>query len=406
MRDEQPTGKPAQKSGWANAGQMLRTKMKKARVNGKMLARHLLWHEHGISKCLNGHQGFPVEHLTSAVVYLMAHGAIFEPHEVRDLFSAYTTPINDAELLDIADQVSRFREAGLHPNSLNAIAVKFKAALATQGSLPESGTLRGNEQPQPATSSSPSSVEAVSPDMNLTGILTAWQKQVAEITPNTGDDRLDPDEVLTITLAWESHLSDPELAAPLWDWLADDRMQVLRYRPRLEFCLNRLSEGESPTWNRLEWQWLDHALFETTRRHAGKPHASPGDVDSLISSLGAIALSAIRLDTAHQYPLVIGLEAARKAMPAVQGNSWGWLEHIAEVGLLQLDVAAGQCQFLSREVAEFLAAQFLLQPVHESELQSLVKNCGRPHGVLLQAVRILRFGGNEQRALQLVHSRM
>jgi len=64
--------------------------------------------------------------------------------------------------------------------------------------------------------------------------------------------------------------------------------------------------------------------------------------------------------------------------------------------------AAGACQFECREEAEIMAGQHVLNAGTEQLLVDIACNCGRPFGVLWQAVRCLHFAGRDEAVVKLI----
>ena len=58
-----------------------------------------------------------------------------------------------------------------------------------------------------------------------------------------------------------------EMAALLGSDLNEDDLKAIAQRARLDYFLPHF-DAET-TWNKLEWQWLNHVLVKTVQRQAG-----------------------------------------------------------------------------------------------------------------------------------------
>ena len=170
---------------------------------------------------------------------------------------------------------------------------------------------------------------------------------------------------------------------------------------RLDYFLQHLDA--EITWNKLEWQWLNHVLVETAQRQAGGAQLSPSQLAAFVVDLGRVAFEAVKADRSRG-PV---LQSTWRNWPTVcpwprrrAGRGWS---HIAQTGLVRLSVSPdGLCKFASREEAEFLAAQYLIQSGADETLLEIARNGGRPFGVLTQAVRTLHFTGRDEDAAELI----
>ena len=130
---------------------------------------------------------------------------------------------------------------------------------------------------------------------------------------------------------------------------------------------------------------------------------SPSQLAAFVIDLGRVAFAAVKADTVQRASVAVDLAELAQHLPMAQAISWRWLEHVAQTGLVQLSVSPdGRCLFASREEAEFLAAQYLIQTGADKTLLEIAQSGGRPFGVLTQAVRTLHFTSRDETAEWLI----
>ncbi len=306
----------------------------------------------------------------------------------------------------IRDRANTFRQTIVIAlsDAASAKAISTELADRTGFGVPPARTIATEpatseiESESPATE--PDSV-VVTPTQDWPRVLAEWRAVVREFPPMAHSDELEPDEVIAAVLEWESQLTDPALAGIMWNWLGVGKHQEqLRQRSRLELVLKRFNGNR--TWNQLEWEWPDWVVAETARRNSGQAQLSPRQMTSFVADLGQIAFEAVKQNDGQTLPLTINLNDARPRLPVTQSATWDWLRHVAELGPVRLSVTDSVCQFVSRDEAEFLAAQYLLEVASDDDIQRMVKNAGRPFGVLRQMVRILHFTGKDESVRAIV----
>ncbi len=362
--------------------------------------------------------------------FLVAQGGITHARQVIEMAKLLGGELDEADLLAVADAAERhedpyqsqfhFRERadkfrrtiqaawtqpepatsdtepGSHPIPQ---AVTVEAGTEEISTLQETASIEIEDEPVPAPTAQAEPIQDRTPAP--AEALAGWRSLLNTVVPPP-DEELDLDEVIAILLEWESQLADREIARPVWDWLGDEiRSEKLRQKSRLEFVLRRY-DGTT-TWNRLEWEWLDWLVSETARRHAGQAQLSPRQLASFVADLGQIALEAVKQSDGKGPSLAVNLNAVRSNLPLAQGATWDWLRRIAQVGPIRLSLQGSDvCQFISREEAEFLAAQYLLQEASDDDVRRIVQNSGRPFGVLRQMVWVLHFTGRDESVSAIV----
>lgn len=349
--------------------------------------------------------------------FLVANGGLTHARQVIEMAELLSGELDETDLNTIATAAERQPDSLQSRSYIRDRANSFRQTIASAlndwanvmatsteftyrigfGLPPAEATAIGPETSEiesesPATE--PNSV-GITPTQDWPRILADWRTVVSEFPPLAHSDQLEPDEVIAAVLDWESQLADPAQAGTMWNWLgAGQHLEELRQKARLELVLRRF-DGRR-TWNQLEWEWLDWMTAETARRNSGQAQLSPRQMASFIADLGQIAFEAVKQNDGQTLPLTVNLNDARSRLPVTQGATWDWLRGVAEHGPVRLAVSEGTCQFVSRAVAEFLAAQYLLEVASEQDMQRMVKNTGRPFGVLRQMVRILHFTGKDE----------
>ncbi len=357
--------------------------------------------------------------------FLVAHGGITHARQVIEMAELLGGELDEADLLAVATAAERHHDPYQSQAYFRERADRFRQTISATMTRPEhtatdtelgshpisQAVATENETDTLSTLQSIASVESsdelilgpttdTEPPEELEQAVAAslvhWQSVLSDVLPPAPGDGLDPDEVIATILEWESQLADPEIARSAWDWLGEaGRFEKLRQKSRLEFVLRRC-DGAA-TWNCLEWEWFDSQLLETARRHAGQTQLSPRQLAAFVADLGQVAFEAVKQNDGKAPSLVINLNDVRANLPIVQGANWDWLRHIAQAGPIRLSLQDnGVCQFVSREEAEYLAAQYLLQEATDDDIHRFVQNSGRPFGVLRQMVRVLHFTGRDQ----------
>ncbi len=357
--------------------------------------------------------------------FLVAHGGIAHARQVTEMAELLGGELDEADLVAVARAVENFKDPeqdtlyfreraeGFRktiPDALNrtkndaeatskrAEALEITAEPATvetaeAGDDPGATPAPGDMQVQP----SESAAEV------MTAAIAKWQSVLREVANPVPVETLDPDEVIAAVLEWENRQADPVIASMVWDWLGSkETFEKLRQPARLEFVL-QACDGQK-TWNQLEWQWLNHMLTETARRHTGQAQLSPSQLLSFVVDLGQVAFEAVKAHDENAADLAVNLADLAGRLPIIQAADWRWLQNVTQAGLLRLSVSTdGVCRFESCEEAEFLAAQYLLNGTDDKTLVGIARNCGRPFGVLRQAVRSLHFAGRDEAAGKLVN---
>lgn len=394
--------------------ELLETYLSKSGRKQKELAKACQWDQSMITKILKlqARPNLSIFHKFMAP-FLVAHGGITHAHQVIEMAELLGGELDESDLETIAKAAERHKDPNQSQLYFRDRADRFRqtiaAALSTsQPSGQDAAVITAAEDrreqlfiPPPQTDLT--EVEPVlSQAEKAANTLAQWEAVVQDLLPSTPDNELDADEVIAIVLDWESQLADPAIANQVWDWLGmQDRLEKLCQRFRLEFVLERYNE--QITWNRLEWEWLDHILVEAARRHSGQAQLLPSQLAAFALDLGQIAFEAFKRDDGKAPYLTINLQEAQRNLPVVQGANWGWLQHVAQTGPIQLVISEeGDCQFVSREEAEFLSAQYVLNLPSDEVLKGIVQNSGRPFGVLRQIVCILHFTGRDEVVGQII----
>lgn len=355
--------------------------------------------------------------------FLIANGGMAHARQVLEMADLLGGELDETDLNTIATAAERqpdsFQSRSYIRDRANTFRQTIAAALNEWASVMATSTeltprTQFGLQPalaittEPETSevesessaTEPDSVE-VAPPQDWPRILADWQAMVREFPPLARSDLLEPDEVIAAVLDWENQLTDPAQAGMMWNWLGK-HLEELRQKARLELVLRRFDGQRS--WNQLEWEWLDWVTAETARRNSGQAQLSPRQMASFIADLGQIAFEAVKHNDGQTVPLTINLNEARPTLPVTQSATWDWLRRVAELGPVRLVVTDVACQFVSRDEAEFLAAQYLLEVGSDADIQRMVKNAGRPFGILRQMVRILHFTGKDESVYAIVDS--
>lgn len=214
-------------------------------------------------------------------------------------------------------------------------------------------------------------------------------------TPQT--PHLTQEELIELVLRAENRQPELPQFGELWDAVSDDqRWPALAYRPRIEFILNRWNGAAS--LSELTDRYLEWALVETVSRRLGAS-PMPEEVSEHSTLLGWVALRCLPRGEAASGPIRTSLTDLEQEWHFVGTADWGWLKQMAQLGPLQIVVTDDhQCEFLSREEAEFLAGRYLAEHSFQRELLPVAKQFDLYPGVLAQAVRWLRFTGQEHKA--------
>jgi HEAT repeats len=349
--------------------------------------------------------------------FLVAHGGITLARQVREMAALLGRELDEARLFRIAKDVERLTIPELDSCFLRDVAEAFRQTIPTALNETETGPAAATEPTEPAESVAsgasddsgaepgpdiPEGQPYASPDKPLAAALVAWQSVLRDLIPPEPANTLSPDEAIAVVLEWEDQQPDPRLVDAVWEWLGwPETLEKLRQRERLDFVL-RAGEGQK-SWNQLEWEWLNHALAETARRQAGQAQLSPSQLLAFATDLGQVAFEAIQADTQQGARPTVDLAQRPSRWPSGQPADWHWLIPVAHAGPLRLSIsAAGVCQFESREETEFLAGQYVLNAGTEQLLVGIARNCGRPFGVLWQAVRSLHFAGRDEAVGKLI----
>jgi len=355
--------------------------------------------------------------------FLVAHGGITHARQVTEMAEILGGELDEADLLAVAKTVENYKDpeqdSFYFRDRADAFRQTIPAAISEQSSTPVTAVDRSEtpenhfepmnlEEANAASGAiaelAPASWEPATPTADaLVAALSGWKLVLRELLKPGPNEYLDPDEIVAAVLEWESQQTDPQLAGMVWDWLGSKEIfEKLRQSARLEFVLQSC-DGQK-TWNQLEWQWLNHMLTETARRHSGQAQLSPSQLLSFVVDLGQVAFEAVKAHDGSTVGLAVNLADLAGRLPIIQAADWRWLQHIAEAGPIRLSVSAdGTCRFDSREEAEFLAAQYLLNADWEQGLFAIARNCGRPFGVLQQGVRSLHFAGRDETAGKLIN---
>jgi transcriptional regulator with XRE-family HTH domain len=395
--------------------QLLRVYLTKTGRKQAELARASSVTESMVSKVLKGKaQPNPENFCKFQAAFLVAHGGITQARQVTQMAALLGRDLDEADLLAIAKRVEHFKDPEQDtvyfrdraeafrvtiPAALSSTENNVTAELAAVDQLgavapPAVGDLQAEAIPEEGPEQSTVVSENVPADVRT--VVAAWQAVLRDLISPEPVDTLQPDEVIAAVLDWESGPVNPEVAATVWDHLGTPAAsEPFRQRARLEFVLQHVTADI--TWNHLEWQWLNHVLVETAQRQAGGAQLSPSQLAAFVMDLGRVAFAAVKADTAQRASVAVDLAELAQHLPMAQAISWRWLEHVAQTGLVQLSVSPdGRCMFASREEAEFLAAQYLIQTGADEVLLGIVQKGGRPFGVLTQAVRTLHFTGRDE----------
>lgn len=355
--------------------------------------------------------------------FLVANGGITHARQVIEMVELLGGALDETDLQTIATTAERIQDPLQNQSYFRDRATAFRQTISTDlnnmTAVMETSTelttrtgfgvevaqavgaeLETTEVELASTVAEPDLAE-VAPTRDRPRILAEWQAVVSQHVPTKPDEWLEPDEVIAAVLERESQLADSALAETMWNWLGQaKRAEKLRQKTRLEFVLKRFNADR--TWNQLEWEWLDWVVAETARRNTGQAQLSPRQLASFIADLGQIAFEAVKQNDGKALPLTVDLNDARSTLPVTQGATWDWLRRVAELGPVSMTITDNTCQFASRDEAEFLAAQYLLEAASDDDINRIVKNAGRPFGVLRQMVRILHFTGKDESVRAIV----
>ena len=400
--------------------QLLRGYLKKSGRKQREMADASHVSESMLSKVLKGKAKPDVDIFCKfQAAFLVAHGGITQARQVREMAALLGDNLDEDDLKAIAKAVEYVKDPELDSVRFRDRAEAFRATIPAALSATEDaasavlaaveplGAVAAPAAGDPEIAAARDAASGASRDvpLDVPAALAAWQAVLRDlIPPEPPPDTLSPDEVIAAVLDWESRQPDPEIAATVWDWLGTPASaEPFRQRMRLDYFLQHF-DAES-TWNKLEWQWLNHVLVETAQRQAGGAQLSPSQLAAFVVDLGRLAFEAVKADREQGTSLVVNLAELAPRLPLAQATSWTWLDHIAGSGLVRLSVSPdGICKFSSRAEAEFLAAQYLIQSGADDTLLEIARNGGRPFGVLTQAVRTLHFTSRDKDAGKLINA--